>query len=124
MIDILQTIKNHLQSEASVTIPIKIGFMADTPDDVVAIYYLEGDNPNVYFAKTSGGISRPRVRIRIRATSYPTAYQCAVSIRSALIGFKLGDTLGIFADGDIVPTGQDEVKRTTFELNYRALINE
>jgi hypothetical protein len=123
MIDILNIVKQHLQS-SEILLPIKLGFLADEPDEAVALYYLEGDDPNVYFEKSTSGISRPRFRIRVRALQYSKAWEQAVAIREALNGFKQGDELGVFADGDIVPLGQDELKRTEFELNYRTLVNQ
>ena len=123
MIDILNIVKQHLQS-SEILLPIKLGFLANEPDEAVALYYLEGDDPNVYFEKSTSGISRPRVRIRVRALQYSKAWEQAVAIREALNGFKQDDELGVFADGDIVPLGQDELKRTEFELNYRTLVNQ
>lgn len=123
MIDILNIVKQHLQS-SEILLPIKLGFLANEPDEAVALYYLEGDDPNVYFEKSTSGISRPRFRIRVRALQYSKAWEQAVAIREALNGFKQGDELGVFADGDIVPLGQDELKRTEFELNYRTLVNQ
>ena len=123
MIDILNIVKQHLQS-SEILLPIKLGFLANEPDEAVALYYLEGDDPNVYFEKSTSGISRPRFRIRVRALQYSKAWEQAVAIREALNGFKQGDDLGVFADGDIVPLGQDELKRTEFELNYRTLVNQ
>lgn len=123
MIDILNIVKQHLQS-SEILLPIKLGFLANEPDEAIALYYLEGDDPNVYFEKSASGISRPRFRIRVRALQYSKAWEQAVAIREALNGFKQGDELGVFADGDIVPLGQDELKRTEFELNYRTLVNQ
>lgn len=123
MIDILNIVKQHLQS-SKILLPIKLGFLANEPDEAVALYYLEGDDPNVYFEKSTSGISRPRFRIRVRALQYSKAWEQAVAIREALNGFKQDDELGVFADGDIVPLGQDELKRTEFELNYRTLVNQ
>ena len=123
MIDILNIVKQHLQS-SEILLPIKLGFLANEPDEAVALYYLEGDDPNVYFEKSTSGISRPRFRIRVRALQYSKAWEQAVVIREALNGFKQSDELGVFADGDIVPLGQDELKRTEFELNYRTLVNQ
>lgn len=123
MIDILNIVKQHLQS-SEILLPIKLGFLANEPDEAIALYYLEGDDPNVYFEKSASGISRPRFRIRVRALQYSKAWEQAVAIREALNGFKRGDELGVFADGDIVPLGQDELKRTEFELNYRTLVNQ
>lgn len=123
MIDILNIVKQHLQS-SEILLPIKLGFLANEPDEAVALYYLEGDDPNVYFEKSTSGISRPRFRIRVRALQYSKAWEQAVAIREALNGFKQSDELGVFADGDIVPLGQDELKRTEFELNYRTLVNQ
>jgi len=123
MIDILDIVKQHLQS-SEILLPIKLGFLANEPDEAIALYYLEGDDPNVYFEKSASGISRPRFRIRVRALQYSKAWEQAVAIREALNGFKRGDELGVFADGDIVPLGQDELKRTEFELNYRTLVNQ
>ena len=123
MIDILNIVKQHLQS-SEILLPIKLGFLANEPDEAVALYYLEGDDPNVYFEKSTSGISRPRFRIRVRALQYSKAWEQAVAIREALNGSKQGDELGVFADGDIVPLGQDELKRTEFELNYRTLVNQ
>ena len=123
MIDILNIVKQHLQS-SEILLPIKLGFLANEPDEAVALYYLEGDDPNVYFEKSTSGISRPRFRIRVRALQYSKAWEQAVVIRAALNGFKQGAELGVFADGDIVPLGQDELKRTEFELNYRTLVNQ
>lgn len=123
MIDILNIVKQHLQS-SEILLPIKLGFLANEPDEAIALYYLEGDDPNVYFEKSTSGISRPRFRIRVRALQYSKAWEQAVAIREALNGFKQGDELGVFADGDIVPLGQDELKRTEFELNYRTLVNQ
>lgn len=123
MIDILDIVKQHLQS-SEILLPIKLGFLANEPDEAIALYYLEGDDPNVYFEKSASGISRPRFRIRVRALQYSKAWEQAVAIREALNGFKQGDELGVFADGDIVPLGQDELKRTEFELNYRTLVNQ
>ena len=123
MIDILNIVKHHLQS-SEILLPIKLGFLANEPNEAIALYYLEGDDPNVYFEKSTSGISRPRFRIRVRALQYSKAWEQAVAIREALNGFKQGDELGVFADGDIVPLGQDELKRTEFELNYRTLVNQ
>ncbi len=123
MIDILNIVKQHLQS-SEILLPIKLGFLANEPEEAIALYYLEGDDPNVYFEKSTSGISRPRFRIRVRALQYSKAWEQAVAIREALNGFKQGDELGVFADGDIVPLGQDELKRTEFELNYRTLVNQ
>ena len=123
MIDILNIVKQHLQS-SEILLPIKLGFLANEPNEAIALYYLEGDDPNVYFEKSTSGISRPRFRIRVRALQYSKAWEQAVAIREALNGFKQGDELGVFADGDIVPLGQDELKRTEFELNYRTLVNQ
>lgn len=123
MIDILNIVKQHLQS-SEILLPIKLGFLANEPDEAVALYYLEGDDPNVYFEKSTSGISRPRFRIRVRALQYSKAWEQAVAIREALNGFKQSDELGVFADGDIVPLGQDELKRTEFELNYKTLVNQ
>ena len=123
MIDILNIVKQHLQS-SEILLPIKLGFLANEPDEAVALYYLEGDDPNVYFEKSTSGISRPRFRIRVRALQYSKAWEQGVAIREALNGFKQSDELGVFADGDIVPLGQDELKRTEFELNYRTLVNQ
>lgn len=123
MIDILNIVKQHLQS-SEILLPIKLSFLANEPDEAVALYYLEGDDPNVYFEKSTSGISRPRFRIRVRALQYSKAWEQAVAIREALNGFKQSDELGVFADGDIVPLGQDELKRTEFELNYRTLVNQ
>ena len=123
MIDILNIVKQYLQS-SEILLPIKLGFLANEPDEAVALYYLEGDDPNVYFEKSTSGISRPRFRIRVRALQYSKAWEQAVTIREALNGFKQGGELGVFADGDIVPLGQDELKRTEFELNYRTLVNQ
>lgn len=123
MIDILNIVKQHLQS-FEILLPIKLGFLANEPDEAIALYYLEGDDPNVYFEKSTSGISRPRFRIRVRALQYSKAWEQAVVIREALNGFKQNDELGVFADGDIVPLGQDELKRTEFELNYRTLVNQ
>ena len=123
MIDILNIVKQHLQS-FEILLPIKLGFLANEPDEAIALYYLEGDDPNVYFEKSTSGISRPRFRIRVRALQYSKAWEQAVTIREALNGFKQSDELGVFADGDIVPLGQDELKRTEFELNYRTLVNQ
>ncbi len=123
MIDILNIVKQHLQS-FEILLPIKLGFLANEPDEAIALYYLEGDDPNVYFEKSTSGISRPRFRIRVRALQYSKAWEQAVVIREALNGFKQSDELGVFADGDIVPLGQDELKRTEFELNYRTLVNQ
>lgn len=123
MIDILNIVKQYLQS-SEILLPIKLGFLANDPDEAIALYYLEGDDPNVYFEKSTSGISRPRFRIRVRALQYSKAWEQAVTIREALNGFKQGGELGVFADGDIVPLGQDELKRTEFELNYRTLVNQ
>ena len=123
MIDILNIVKQHLQS-FEILLPIKLGCLANEPDEAIALYYLEGDDPNVYFEKSTSGISRPRFRIRVRALQYSKAWEQAVVIREALNGFKQSDELGVFADGDIVPLGQDELKRTEFELNYRTLVNQ
>ena len=123
MIDILNIVKQYLQS-SEILLPIKLGFLANDPDEAIALYYLEGDDPNVYFEKSTSGISRPRFRIRVRALQYSKAWEQAITIREALNGFKQGGELGVFADGDIVPLGQDELKRTEFELNYRTLVNQ
>ena len=123
MIDILGIIKQHLQS-SNILLPIKLGFLANEPEEAIALYYLEGDDPNVYFENSTSEISRPRFRIRVRALQYSKAWEQAVAIREALNGFKQGAELGVFADGDIVPLGQDELKRTEFELNYRTLVNQ
>lgn len=123
MIDVLQLIKDRLVSEG-IPFPIKKGYLPDEPSQGVALYFLDGDSPTFYFGDPSAHIYKPRVRVTVRAESYPSAYAVAVQIKAALEGFTILPTFGVFLEGDLTPLGQDENKNTTFTLNYRTIINE
>lgn len=125
MVDILNTIRDLIISDNSISLPAVIGYGTDTPDDLIYMRRIDGDNSKTFFGTTSSmrGIYKPRFMITVRAKDYETAYNTAEAIKSKFIANKISDTIGIFMEGDIFDAGHDEIGRKQFELTYKSLIN-
>lgn len=125
MIDILNTIRDLLITDNTISLPVIIGYGTDKPDNLIYMRRIDGDNSKKFFSTTPSmrGIYKPRFIITVRATDYEVAYNNAEAIKNKFIANKISDNMGVFIEGDIFDAGHDEVGRKQFELTYKSLIN-
>lgn len=125
MIDILNVVRDLIIADSTISLPAVIGYGIETPDNLIYMRRIDGDNSKIFFGTTSSmrGIYKPRFMITVRATDYETAYNNAEAIKNKFIANKISDNMGVFLEGDIFDAGHDEVGRKQFELTYKSLIN-
>ena len=95
MIDILSTIRDLIIADNTISLPVVIGYGVDTPDDLIYMRRIDGDNSKTFFGTTSSmrGIYKPRFMITVRANDYETAYNNAAAIKNKFIANKITDNI-------------------------------
>lgn len=122
---LLVDIKTLIPSGVAAASSIFIGDYPDTPNNIIALYQSGAADPSHTF--TSREFEEPSFQVRIRNLSYGMAVIKAESIKDALDG--LTDQLingnryiSIFQQGDILPLGRDNKKRTDLSINFRVKV--
>lgn len=122
---LLVDIKTLIPSGVAVASSIYLGEYPDTPNNIIALYQSGGADPSHTF--TSREFEEPTFQIRIRNISYAMAVTKAETIKDNLDG--LTDQLingnryiSIFQQGDILPLGRDNKKRTELSINFRVKV--
>lgn len=106
---------------------IRIGWMPDQPDEIIALYDSGGFNPN-----TKWLLDFVTVQAIIRGSvhGYPTAYAKAQAVKDALLGLDpqaIGDGAdqvwwsGVTMLADIAFVKNDDKNRPLFSINFRIL---
>lgn len=107
--------------------PVYVGQLPDSPDNAAAVYDLAGVADG-RLMRDGTHVIHPGWQVRVRATDYPTAYNKASAIKTALEGFRnfqvaiVGVSYTIAAitlQGGILSMGMepDARKRNNFALN-------
>lgn len=122
---LLVDMKTLIPSGAAVASSIFLGDYPDMPNNIITLYQSGGSDPSHTF--TSREFEEPTFQVRIRNLAYGMAITKAESIKDTLDG--LTDQLingnryiSIFQQGDILPLGRDNKKRTELSINFRAKV--
>lgn len=102
--------------DALTALPIYIGNMPATPNDVVAVFASGGAPRDL----AGSMIREPSFQVRVRSTSYATGYAAAEAIATGLHGVNgTSDFLLIAQMGDIQDIGRDDQHRQEWTINFR-----
>ena len=117
--------KDMLEGESSLGLvfatDLFINKMPSSPDNVVSIHDASGESPEVNYT-----YEKPGVQIRVRGAKggYKAAHEQAQDIRNFLhptgnLTINGARYVGIWAEGDIIPLGDDDNERPLFSMNFR-----
>jgi len=105
---------------------IFVGLLKDQPNTAIGIIDIGGSYENT-LGQTDNQVRAPEVQVLVRGTGYSATWQKAQAIQVAIEQYDYSSAIGSYTYGSIVTSVQpflierDNRKRTTFQVNFRAI---
>jgi hypothetical protein len=104
-----------------------IGQLPDEPNDLLLLNWAGGSSPIRELGVANATMIRPTIQLRVRATSYYTAFNNLRDAIEIIDGYSgvLGDetVLLIQQSSDIMPMGRDVEDRYEFSINFNVILD-